>query len=155
METLSYIFVIEIITQSKYQKMETIKKYALIGLRLLVAIILIQTLRFKFTAHPDSVYIFTTVGLEPFGRISIGILELIASILILIPRTTWFGAVLTLGIIGGAIMMHLTILGIEVNGDGGTLFLLALITELSAGIVFWNEKDSIPYFNQIAYKVNN
>ncbi|NLR91157.1 MULTISPECIES: DoxX family membrane protein [Flammeovirga] len=135
--------------------METIKKYALIGLRLLVAIILIQTLRFKFTAHPDSVYIFTTVGLEPFGRISIGILELIASILILIPRTTWFGAVLTLGIIGGAIMMHLTILGIEVNGDGGTLFLLALITELSAGIVFWNEKDSIPYFNQIAYKVNN
>ena len=65
------------------------KKYLLIALRIITAIILIQTLRFKFTAHPDSVYIFTTVGMEPFGRIGIGVLELIAAVLLLIPRTVW------------------------------------------------------------------
>ena len=72
-------------------------------LRLIVAIILIQTLRFKFTAHPDSVYIFEQIGLEPKGRICIGILELIAGILLLIPKTVWTGATLILGVIGCAI----------------------------------------------------
>ena len=67
-------------------------KYIFLTLRLIVAAILIQTLRFKFTAHPDSVYIFQTVGLEPYGRIAIGVLELIAGILLLIPKTIWLGA---------------------------------------------------------------
>lgn len=114
-------------------------------LRLIVAIILIQTLRFKFTAHPDSVYIFEQVGLEPFGRIGIGVLELIAGILLLIPKTVWAGATLTLGLIGGAIMMHLTQLGIEVQNDGGVLFITALVTFiLSAIILFFYRKD-IPF----------
>ncbi|MEM9679085.1 MAG: DoxX family protein, partial [Bacteroidota bacterium] len=91
-------------------------KYVKLIIRIAIAVILIQTLRFKFTAHPDSVYIFTQVGLEPYGRIGIGVLELIASILILIPRTVWLGALSVVGIIGGAIMMHLTKLGIDVNG---------------------------------------
>ena len=111
-------------------------------LRIAVAIILIQTLRFKFTGHPDSVYIFETVGLEPFGRIGIGILELIAGILLLIPKTVWAGALLTLGLIGGAIMMHLTQLGIEVKGDGGVLFYTAIITFiLSATILYFYRKE--------------
>ncbi len=111
-------------------------------LRLIVAIILIQTLRFKFTAHPDSVYIFEQVGLEPIGRIGIGILELIAGILLLIPKTVWIGATLTLGLIGGAIMMHLTQLGIEVKNDGGVLFITAVVTFiLSATILFFHRKD--------------
>ncbi|MCF6348917.1 MAG: DoxX family protein [Flavobacteriaceae bacterium] len=70
-------------------------------LRIIIAVILVQTLRYKFTAHPDSVYIFTKVGLEPYGRIVIGVFELIAAILILIPKTVWLGALLTLGIISG------------------------------------------------------
>ena len=94
-------------------------KYIFLTLRLIVAAILIQTLRFKFTAHPDSVYIFQTVGLEPYGRIVIGVLELIAGILLLIPKTIWLGATLTIGVIGSAIFMHLTKLGIEINNDGG------------------------------------
>ena len=113
-------------------------------IRLAVAIILIQTLRFKFTAHPDSVYIFTQVGLEPYGRIGIGILELIAGILILIPKTVWMGAGLTLGIIGGAIMMHLTQLGIEVNGDGGVLFITAVVTFILSLITLWFYRKDIP-----------
>ncbi|TXG39378.1 DoxX family membrane protein [Seonamhaeicola maritimus] len=121
------------------------KKYTPFALRLIVAIILIQTLRFKFTAHPDSVYIFTQVGLEPFGRISIGVLELIAGILLLIPKGVWVGATLALGILGGAILMHLTKLGIEINNDEGALFITAVVTfTLSAIILFLYKKD-IPF----------
>ena len=121
------------------------KKHIPFVLRLIVAVILIQTLRFKFTAHEDSVYIFTQVGLEPFGRIGIGILELIAGILLLIPKTIWAGAILTIGIIGGAIMMHLTKLGIEINNDGGVLFITAIVTfTLSAMILYLYRKD-IPF----------
>ena len=114
-------------------------------LRIIVALILIQTLRFKFTAHPDSVYIFEQVGLEPVGRIGIGIVELICGILILIPRTVWLGALMTMGIIGGAIFMHLTNLGIEVKGDGGVLFITALVTFILASILLYIYRKDIPY----------
>ena len=114
------------------------------ALRLIIALILIQTLRYKFTAHPDSIYIFSTVGLEPFGRIGIGVLELIAAILILIPKTIWAGALLTFGLLSGALMMHLTQLGIEINNDGGKLFYLATITLILSGIILWFERKKIP-----------
>ena len=120
------------------------KKYIPLALRIIVAVILIQTLRFKFTGHPDSIYIFETVGLEPLGRIGIGIVELIAGILLLIPRTAWLGATLTLGVIGGAIMMHLTQLGIEVQGDGGTLFITAVVTFTLSAVILWLNRSSIP-----------
>jgi uncharacterized membrane protein YphA (DoxX/SURF4 family) len=121
------------------------KKYIPLALRIIVAVILIQTLRFKFTAHPDSVYIFETVGLEPFGRIGIGIVELIAGILLLIPKTVWAGATITLGVIGGAIMMHLTQLGIEVKGDGGVLFYTAVVTFVLSAIILFIHKKDIPF----------
>ena len=121
-----------------------IKKYALLLIRIAIAIILIQTLRFKFTAHPDSVYIFTQVGLEPYGRIGIGVMELIAAILLLLNTTAWIGAGLTAGIIGGAIMMHLTSLGIEINGDGGQLFYLAVVTFVLSIILLWMLRKEIP-----------
>jgi len=117
-------------------------------LRIAVAIILIQTRRFKFTAHPDSVYIFETVALEPFGRIGIGILELLAGILLLIPKTVWAGATLTLGLIGGAIMMHLTQLGIEVKGDGGVLFYTAVLTFILSAIILFNQRKAIPFIGE-------
>lgn len=118
------------------------KKHIPLALRIIVAVILIQTLRFKFTAHPDSVYIFETVGLEPIGRIGIGIIELIAGILLLIPKTVWAGATITIGVIGGAIMMHLTQLGIEVKNDGGVLFYTAVVTFLlSLSILYMYRKD--------------
>lgn len=121
------------------------KKHLLFTLRIIVAIILIQTLRFKFTAHPDSVYIFTQVGLEPIGRIGIGILELIAGVLLLIPKTVWSGATLTLGLIGGAIFIHITKLGIEVNGDSGILFYTAILTFILSGIILWIYRKDVPF----------
>jgi len=121
------------------------KKYIPLLLRVAVAIILIQTLRFKFTGHPDSIYIFTKVGIEPYGRIATGVAELIAGILLLIPRTVWMGAGLALGLMGGAIMSHLTKIGIEVNGDGGVLFGTAILTFIISGIILWIYKKDIPF----------
>jgi putative oxidoreductase len=115
--------------------------------RVIAAIILLQTLYFKFTGAEESIYIFTTVGMEPWGRIGSGIAELIASILILAPRTAWLGALMSLGVISGAIFFHLTILGIEVQGDGGYLFILALIVFICSAIVLWVHRRDIPYLN--------
>ena len=120
-------------------------KHIILTLRIIVAIILIQTLRFKFTAHPDSVYIFETIGLEPFGRIGTGVLELIAGILLLIPRTVWAGALLAVGLMLGAILMHLTQLGIEVKGDGGVLFYTGLLTFILSSIILYFNRKNIPF----------
>ena len=113
-------------------------------IKLVAAVILLQTLYFKFTAAPESVYIFTTLGIEPYGRIGSGIVELIASILILIPRTTLLGAILGLGTMAGAILSHITKLGIEINNDGGTLFTLAIITFICCAILIFINKEKIP-----------
>ena len=96
-------------------------------LRLTVAIILLQTLYFKFTAHPESVHIFSALGLEPWGRMGLGIVELITAILILIPKTKIIGMINSLGIILGAVFSHLLVLGVNVGNDGGGLFTLAII----------------------------
>lgn len=98
--------------------------------RILAAGIMMQTLYFKFSAHPQSVHLFTILGMEPWGRIGIGILELIASLLILYPRTTGYGALLGLGLMSGAIFFHLTRLGIKFDGDYG-LFTYAVIAFIS------------------------
>ena len=107
-------------------------------LRILAAAILLQTLFFKFSGAEESIYIFSTLGVEPWGRIGTGIVELVASILILIPRTTAFGAVLAAGTMSGAIFFHLTRLGIEVRGDHGQLFIYALLVFLSSCILGWS-----------------
>lgn len=103
-------------------------------LQLVAAAILLQTLYFKFTGAPESVHIFTTLGLEPAGRIGSGVVELVASILLLVPATAALGGLLAAGVMVGAIGSHLfTPLGIEVMGDGGLLFGLA-VTVLVAGL---------------------
>ncbi|MCY1663546.1 MULTISPECIES: DoxX family protein [Chryseobacterium] len=102
------------------------KNYINWALRLIPALILLQTLFFKFTAHPDSVAIFSKLHAEPFGRIFSGVLELITAVLILNPKTTFWGAVLGLVTMIGAIASHIFILGIDTNNDGGKLFYLAL-----------------------------
>lgn len=111
--------------------------------RLVAVIIMLQTLYFKFSGAEESVYIFTRVGMEPWGRIGVGVLELVASLLIIVNRTAWLGALLALGLMGGAIMMHLTILGISVMGDGGQLFLYAVIVSLCSAFILLRNKDQI------------
>jgi hypothetical protein len=118
-------------------------------LRLTVAVILSQTLFYKFTAAPESIYIFTALGVEPYGRIGTGILELLTVILILIPRTIVLGALLGGAIMIGAIFSHLLVLGIEIENDGGTLFVLANITLFSCLTLIFLNKDKIPNLLQL------
>lgn len=96
-------------------------------LQLSVAAILLQTLFFKFTGADESIFIFSTLGAEPWGRYASGIAELVAAALLLVPGCAAYGALLSLGVISGALVSHLTVLGIEVRGDGGLLFALAVI----------------------------
>jgi uncharacterized membrane protein YphA (DoxX/SURF4 family) len=106
-------------------------------LRIISAGIMLQTLYFKFSAAPESVYIFSTLGLEPYGRIGIGILEFIASLLILLPFTTGFGALLAIGLMTGAILSHFAVLGIVVMNDGGQLFIYSLLVFSASFILSW------------------
>lgn len=112
--------------------------------KLTAVIILVQTLFFKFTGAEESVYIFQTLGIEPYGRIGSGVVELLASIFILIPRTTLLGAILGLGTMTGALFSHIFILGIEVKDDGGTLFALAITTLICCLVIVYNQKNKIP-----------
>jgi uncharacterized membrane protein YphA (DoxX/SURF4 family) len=111
-------------------------------LRLVPAIILLQTLYFKFTAQPESVKLFTQIGMEPYGRIGTGILELIAAILLLIPRFTGYGAILGLSMMTGALYFHLTKIGIYFDGDA-VLFTYAVITFVCCAILIFLYKSQL------------
>ena len=111
--------------------------------------ILGQTLFFKFTGAPESVYIFSAIGMEPWGRIGSGVMELIAVFLLLYPRTPVFGAVLAIGLMAGAIFFHLTRLGIEVQGDGGLLFKLAVTVVLCSAVVVVVRRRELPVVGRL------
>ena len=132
-------------------KLQTILIWAA---RIIAAVILLQTLFFKFTGAEESKYIFTQLGAEPWGRIGSGVVELIASILILIPKSTWVGALMGLGIMTGAILSHFFILGISVkNSDGtednGQLFIYALIVFIACTYLVWVNRKLIPIVKNI------
>jgi putative oxidoreductase len=130
--------------------------------RIVAAIILLQTLFFKFTAAPESVYIFTKVGtfiytfipfasistIEVSGRIGSGIMELIGAVLLLTPRFVWAGAILAMAATGGAIVSHLTFLGIEVQGDKGLLFFLAIAVLVTSGIALFVHRVQLSAFRK-------
>lgn len=112
--------------------------------QLLVAGILLQTLFFKLTAAPESVYIFSKLGMEPWGRLGSGAAELVAGVLLLIPAFAVWGALLAAGVISGALVSHLTVLGIEVQGDGGLLFGLACAVMAGSLLILWLRRHQLP-----------
>jgi putative oxidoreductase len=130
--------------------------------RVVAAVILLQTLFFKFTAAPESVYIFTKLGtfihayiplasistVEVSGRIGSGIMELIAAVLLLTPSFVWAGSVLAIAATGGAIASHLTFLGVEVQGDKGLLFFLAIVVFITSGVALILHRRHIPVFGR-------
>ncbi len=113
-------------------------------LQLIAAAILAQTLFFKFTGAEESKYIFTTLGAEPWGRVASGCAELVAVILLLTPRMVTLGALLSLGVMSGAIGSHLTKLGLVVKDDGGLLFALAITVFLASATVLFLRRREIP-----------
>ena len=120
-------------------------------IKFIAVVILLQTLYFKFSGAEESLFIFTKLGVEPFGRIGSGIVELIASILILIPRTTLLGALLAFGTMLGALFSHIFVLGIVVKNDGGELFILAIITLICCLILIYQQKNKI--INLLHFKI--
>jgi hypothetical protein len=126
-------------------------------LRILATLIMLQTLYFKFSAHPQSVKLFTELGLEPWGRIGVGVFELIASILILYPRTTFAGAALGLGLMSGAIYFHLTKLGIVFDGDAVLFIYAVIVFTCCAALLIIYRKDLFAFlhFNANADHVIN
>jgi putative oxidoreductase len=124
--------------------MSSTSRFASWALQLTVAVILLQTLFFKFTGAEESVFIFTTLGAEPWGRIGSGVAELIAAMLLLVPAFVIYGALLALAIITGAIASHLTILGIEVLGDDGLLFALALVVFVASLAIVVLRRTELP-----------
>ncbi len=122
------------------------------ALRIVAAVILLQTLYFKFTGQPESVELFSKLGVEPWGRIGTGVIELIASVLLLIPSTVVFGALLGIGLMLGAIASHLLVIGIESQGDGGQLFGLAIIVLACCVVIAFMHKSQIQKYINILLK---
>ena len=121
-------------------------------LRGIAAVILLQTLFFKFSGAKESVYIFSTLGLEPWGRIGSGVVELIASILLLLPSTVVFGAILSLGVISGAILSHVIKLGIKLPAvdDRGELFALAVVVFVCSAAVLVMHRHELPLLGRVS-----
>ncbi len=119
------------------------KYYAERIFAIVAAIVLLQTLYFKFSGHADSVYIFSKLGVEPYGRIGLGVVELIAALLLLYRKTSLYGAFMGIGLMIGAVGSHVLVLGIEVQEDGGTLFALALTVLISCIIVVLLRKNQL------------
>ncbi len=123
-----------------------IRNYLPVALRFIAAAILVQTLFFKFTGAEESVWIFQQLGVEPWGRIGSGVAELVCAVLLLIPRTAWLGALGGLGVMSGALVSHLFILGVEVKGDGGLLFTLALVVFVCCAVTLWLRRSEMKAF---------
>ena len=128
--------------------------------QLAVAGILLQTLFFKFTGAEESVYIFTTLGrfvhvagVEPWGRIGSGVIELIAGLMLLVPATASLGAGLAMGVMAGAIASHILVLGVEVKGDGGLLFALALTAFVGSVVVLVLRRSQIPVVGRLFHQL--
>lgn len=114
-------------------------------LRLTAAGILLQTLFFKFTGAPESIFIFGTLGVEPLGRYIAGFSELLASLLLLLPGLQLIGAAMAIGIMLGALASHILFLGVVVQGDGGLLFSLACVVLVASSLILYLEKEQIPF----------
>jgi putative oxidoreductase len=123
------------------------------GLRIVAAVILLQTLYFKFSGAPESVELFSKLGVEPLGRIGTGVIELVASILLLLPSTVFIGAFLSMGLMGGAILSHALVIGIESKGDGGQLFVLAcVVLTCSLILLILHKQQGLNLYKKILHK---
>ena len=124
----------------------SMKNKIILALRIVAALILLQTLFFKFTGAPESIYIFSTLGAEPFGRWFAGVSELIASLLLLFPATYFLGALAGLGVMLGALASHILVLGFIVQDDGGLLFSLACTVFICCALILFLSREQIPFW---------
>ena len=117
-------------------------------LAIAAAIILLWTLQFKFTAHPTSVALFTELGMEPWGRIGTGVLELIAGGLLLFRKVSYHGALLSLGLMAGALLSHLGKLGIVYQGDASLFIMASFVFLASVAILLLRKKEILAFIEE-------
>lgn len=103
--------------------------------QLLTTIVLLQNVYFKIAGSAEWIFLFEAIGMEPWGRFISAGLELIAGFLLLIPYGAWLGALFGISTLSTAIFFHLTTLGVEVSGDGGSLFYLAVFVFISCVVI--------------------
>ena len=110
--------------------------------QIIAVLIMGQSLYFKFTAHPESVAIFTDINMEPNGRILIGVIELVACLMLLRPASAHYGAILGACTMGGAIVGHFTQIGW--HGERGTLGLMAVLVLVACSVVLYIRRRDLP-----------
>jgi hypothetical protein len=145
-QTVLWHFVSILFCKRLSQQIYFMKFYIERSSSLIAAIILLQTLYFKFTGAAESIFIFEQLGAEPYGRVSTGVLELIIGVMLLFRRSSLLGAILGLGVMSGAILSHILVLGIEVQNDGGLLFGLALLVFVLCLITIILQRDKLLQF---------
>ncbi len=133
-------------TESELTRRELTVSWAL---RLIAAGIMLETLFFKFTGAKESIWIFTQMNMESWGRYGQGLWELSAAVLLLFPGTVWMGCLLTLGAMGAALLSHLVVLGISIMGDHGVLFGMACTVFTSSLITLWLHQRSVPFITPL------
>jgi hypothetical protein len=98
---------------------------------------MLQTLFFKFSGAAESVALFQMLNIlnlpESYARFGVGGIELLASLLLFHKKTEAIGSIFAIGLMSGAIMLHLTILGIA--GQQGILFGMALTVATCAAFI--------------------
>jgi uncharacterized membrane protein YphA (DoxX/SURF4 family) len=113
------------------------------SLRLVPAAILAIAVPAKFIGDPGTVAIFTQLGAEPTGRVATGVFELVAVVLLLVPGVTIYGALFTAGLMSGAILSHLAVLGVAPDGDP-SMFVMAAVAFMAASSTVWHRRREIP-----------
>lgn len=111
--------------------------------QIIAVVIMGQSLFYKFTAHEESVAIFTDINMEPYGRILIGVLEVFACLLLLKRSSAHYGALLGFGIMGGAVIGHFTQIGFE--GARGQLGAMAFLVMICCAVILFIRRMELPF----------
>lgn len=119
-------------------------------LQIVVAVLLAQASVFKLISDPDTVSLFTKLGMEPHGRIMTGIFELLACILLLIPVSSIYGALLAAGLMSGALLGHITKLGF--TGPEGELGIMAILILLASLVILFLRRAQLPFIARMFSK---
>ena len=101
----------------------------------------------KFTGAAGAVTLFTDLHMEPGGRILIGVIEVISIALLLSPRLSAWGALLCLGVMTGAVLAHVTVVGF--GGPLAMLFVMAIISGCSLVVLLYRLRHQVPFINSM------
>lgn len=119
------------------------EKLISIVFQIIAALILANAAFGKFSGNEMSVHVFHELNILE-TRIVIGIIEVLAALLLL-SKIPQYGALLGFGTMLGALIAHVSILGMEIHGDGGQMVMMMAVVLLSSIIVMWINRRRMPF----------